>query len=153
MDPALSPLGSFIGKFLGDVFVTSRKRRVSIEELRGRVQELAISNEQARIAVGVSEQRIAFLESFIAALVASGYFYRDSGYIRVAADISRPQIAPVIQGAVESAEATSSAQSTEDRVEGKETLPEPSSRGAAAADIFLGGFLEELREKRRDAGA
>lgn len=152
MDPALSPLGSFIGKLLGDVFVNSRKRRMSIEELRGRVQEMAISNEQFRVTAQVNEHRIAFLESFISALVVSGYFYREAGYIRVISDVSRPQIGQVIQGAVETVD-TQSLREAEVSVTG----PTVSSSGKAdesdAATIFLGGFLEELRVKRHSAGA
>lgn len=150
MDPALSPLGSFVGKLLGDVFVNSRKRRVSIEELRGRVQEMATSNEQLRVTASVNEHRIAFLESFLSALIASGYFYREAGYIRVVSDAPRPQIGEVIQGAVESAEI--SAASEPGGVTTAPISPRGSDEGDAAT-IFLGGFLEELRVKRHNAGA
>lgn len=151
MDPALSPLGSLLGKLLGDVFVNSRKRRMSIEELRARVQEMAISNEQLRVTAHVNEHRIAFLESFISALVASGYFYREEGYIRVISDVSRPQIGQVIQGAVESVETQSVPEAA--AAKGATVSSSGNADENEAATIFLGGFLEELRVKRHSAGA
>lgn len=150
MEPALTSVAFTAMKALGNVFVAGHKRRIALDELQRGYFELMAAQAQAQVSSAVAQQRILFLENVVASLIASGYFYRDNDFLRLNAGVDSRQAGELILGVVEECDA---------RVESTTAPEEPlvesekASPPATAAELYFGGFREELKERRRRAGA
>ncbi|MCE0485432.1 hypothetical protein [Ornithinimicrobium sediminis] len=151
MEPALTSAAFTALKALGNVFVAGHRRKIALDELQRRYVELMAAQAQAQVSSAVAHQRLLFLENVIASLIASGHFYREDNFLRLDAEFDSRQAGELIFGVVKECDerVEDKTQTETPIVVGSEKSPTP----ATAAELYFGGFREELKERRRRAGA
>jgi hypothetical protein len=154
-EPTLSFWSGLIGKVLGDAFIRSHKRRISLDELNTRTQKLATENEDLRLTAELNAQRIQFTEMVLANLIASGRFQSDSHYLRLDVHTAPVEIPSIIAGALQESDTQGHAElvrfdASGAATTGPTTTSEVSSQNPAR--LLFEGFNEELEERRHRAG-
>ena len=137
------------------VFVDERKRKIRVDELSTRIEELTAQVSKSSESAAVAHQRAAIMEVLLVSLISTGVFARESGVLSIGRGVSTEQRQQAIVDSLRSASVSEPRQHALPTPPYSEQIPvqsglvpAPAVRSERVAEMYLGGIEDELRTRR-----